>query len=78
MAPCGFCTKTMKDTLDYKFAGKGQLFRIYVIGVHGRTVVIYLESTYDDAPNRRHPPTESFPTFVPYAQRLLAGMTFPA
>jgi hypothetical protein len=76
--PCGFCTSTLKETLDYKFAGKGQLFRIIVIDVRGKTVVIYLESMYDDAPNRAHPPAQSFPTFVPYAERLLARMTFPA
>jgi hypothetical protein len=62
---------------DYKFAGKGQLFRIMVIGVRGKTVVIYVESSFSDSTTRKHPPTETFPTFLPYAQKLLSMLTFP-
>lgn len=75
---CGFCTKTMHgETLDNKFAGKGQLFRIMVIGVRGKTVVIYLESSFDISSNGSHTPTETFPTFLPYAQKLLSTLAFP-
>lgn len=75
---CGWCTKTMHgETLDNKFAGKGQLFRIMVIGVRGKTVVIYLESSYDVSSNGNHTPTETFPTFLPYAQKLLSTLAFP-
>lgn len=74
---CGFCTHTMHgETLDAKFAGKGQLFRIIVIGVRGKTVVIYLESLFANQP--RFPPTKTFPTFLPYAQQMLAAVRFPA
>jgi len=75
---CGFCTKTMNgETLDHKWARKGQLFRIMVLGVRGRTVVVYLESTYNDSTTRKYPPDKTFPTFLPYAQKLLANVTFP-
>jgi hypothetical protein len=75
---CGWCTKTMHgETLDNKFAGIGQLFRIMVIGVRGKTVVIYLESSFDLSSNGGHTPTETFPTFLPYAQKLLSTLTFP-
>jgi hypothetical protein len=68
---CGFCTRTMHgETLDAKYADEGQLYRIIVLGVHGKTLVIYLESTYADQP--RLPPTKTFPTFLPYARQLLA------
>jgi hypothetical protein len=75
---CGWCTKTMHgETLDNKFAGKGQLFRIMVIGVRGKTVVIYLESSFALSSNGSHTPTETFPTFLPYAQKLLSTLAFP-
>lgn len=70
---CGYCTRTMHGkTLDTKFAGKGQAYRIIVIGVGGKTVVIYLESIYAD--QKKYPPATMFPTFLPYAQKLLAGL----
>jgi hypothetical protein len=64
------------ETKDVKFAGKGQLFRIIVIDVRGKTVVIYVESGYADQP--RFPPAKTFPTFSPYAQQMLASLRFPA
>jgi hypothetical protein len=74
---CGFCNMTMHgETQDVKFAGQGQLFRIIVLGVRGTTVVIYLESAY--VGSRRHPPAETFPTFLPFAERMLAALRFPA
>jgi hypothetical protein len=75
---CGWCTHTMHgETLDNKFAGKGQLFRIMVIGARGKTVVIYIESSLDLSSNGSHTPTETFPTFLPYAKKLLSTLTFP-
>ena len=75
---CGFCEDTLNgETLDNKFAGKGQLFRIIVLGVRGKTVVIYLESSFGDSTTRKHPPTKTFPTFLPFAQRLLSTLAFP-
>jgi len=72
---CGYCTKTMhRETQDAKFAGKGQLFRIIVLDVRGKTVVVYLESTYAIQP--KYPPTRTFPTFLPYAQQLLSKVSF--
>ena len=59
-----------------KFAGTGQLFHIVVIRVRGETVVIYVESIYAD--QRRHPPAKIFPTFLPYADKMLATLRFPA
>ena len=74
---CGFCTRTMHgETLDAKFAGKGTLFRIIVLGVRGKTVVIYLESLFAVQP--KYPPVKLFPTFLPYAQKMLAAVRFPA
>jgi hypothetical protein len=32
------------ETQGVKYAGKDQLYRIIVLGVHGKTVVTYLES----------------------------------
>jgi hypothetical protein len=76
---CGWCTQTMHgETLDNKFAGKGQLFRIMVIGVRGKTVVIYIESSLSMSSTRNHPPAETFPTFLPFAQRLLSTLAFPS
>jgi hypothetical protein len=73
---CGFCTKTMHgETLDVKFAGKDQLFRIIVIAVRSKTVVIYLESNFADQP--KSPPSKTFPTFLPYAKHMLATLAFP-
>jgi hypothetical protein len=72
---CGYCTDTMRgETQDAKFAAKDQLFRIIVIGVKGKTVVIYVESTYHDQP--KFLPAQTFPTFVPYAQKMLAALSF--
>lgn len=74
---CGFCTSTMHgQTQDAKFAGTGQLFRIIVIDVRGKAVVVYLESTF--ANQSKFPPRTTFPTFLPHAQRMLANLAFPA
>jgi hypothetical protein len=73
---CGFCNHTMHgQTQDVKFAGTGQRFRIIVIDVRGKTVVIYLESVFADQPT--FPPAKIFPTFLPYAQQMLANLAFP-
>jgi hypothetical protein len=73
---CGYCTNTMKgETQDVKFAGTGQVFRIIAINVRGKTIVIYLESNFADQP--KFPPAKTFPTFLPYAQRMLAALVFP-
>jgi hypothetical protein len=74
---CGFCEVTMHhETLDHKFAGKGQLFRISVLSARGKTVVIYLESSRSDSTTRKNPPTKTFPTFLPYAKKLLSTLRF--
>ena len=75
---CGYCTQTMHgETLDAKYAAQGQLFRIIVFGVRGKTVVIYLEPLYN--PNKgRFTYANTFPTFLPYAQKMLAALRFPA
>ena len=74
---CGFCTKTMQgETQDAKWAGEGQLFRIDVIDVRGKTVVVYIESNFAD--QRRYPPQKVFPTFLPYAPTLLSNLSVPA
>jgi hypothetical protein len=63
------------QTQDAKFAGTGQLFRIIVIDVRGKAVVIYIESIF--AIQRKFPPTKIFPTFLPHAQQMLANLEFP-
>ena len=75
---CGFCTGWNHGvTKDLKVGGHGQLFRIFVLRVHGRTVVIYIESTYfPGRGSRKYPPAKTFPTFLPYAQKMLAHISF--
>ena len=73
---CGFCDAKIDphETLDVKAALKGQLFRIIVLGAHGKTVVIYVESSYPE--QKKFPPTKIFPTFLPYAEKMLAAVSF--
>ena len=72
---CGFCSKTMHgETQDTKFAGTGQLFHILALDVRGKTVGIYVESTYAVQP--KYPPTKTFPTVLPSARQLLAKVSF--
>lgn len=72
---CGFCEKTLHgETKDLKVGGRGQLFRFIVLRVRGRTVVIYIESIY--AVQKKHPPAQQFPTFLPYAQKMLSHISF--
>ena len=72
---CGFCTKTLHgETGDVKVGRPGELFRMIVLQPHGKTVVIYIESNYAD--QKKFPPTKIFPTFLPYAQKLLAKLSF--
>lgn len=71
---CGFCENTLhRETQDVKFAGVGQVFRIIVLNAHGTVVVIYIESIYAD--QKRFPPAKIFPTFLPYAQQMLASIS---
>ena len=73
---CGFCTRTMRgETQDHKWAALGQVFRIIVLNVRGKTVVIYVESGFANQPD--FPPKENFPTFLPYARQMLSTLTFP-
>lgn len=70
---CGACTKTLHgETKDVKLGEPGERFRIIVLRAHGRTVVIYLESIYAD----KKASAKIFPTFLPYAQKMLAGTSF--
>jgi len=75
---CGFCGDVRfhphRETLDVKAAGKGQLFRIIVLSVRSKTVIIYVESNYADQKN--FPPAKIFPTFLPYARKMLAAISF--
>ena len=45
---CGFCGDARfqphRETHDVKAAGRGQLFRIITLNVHGKTVIVYIES----------------------------------
>jgi hypothetical protein len=47
----------------------GDVFRVIVLGVHGRTVVIYIENGAD--------PQDNFQTFLDAATKLLATVRFP-
>ena len=74
---CGWCGEMKfypQKTLDVKTVLKAQLLRITALDVRGKTVVIYLESTYALQP--KYPPTQTYPTFLPYAQRMLAEVSF--
>jgi hypothetical protein len=55
---------------DHLFAREGQRLRIAVIGVRGKTVVIYIQPS-DERLDR------TFPAFVRSANRLLSTMKFP-
>jgi hypothetical protein len=74
----GFCGDAAKyptrETQDVKFGGKGQLFRIIVLDVRGKTVVVYIESGFADQP--RFPPAKTFATFLRYAREMLAALRF--
>jgi hypothetical protein len=73
---CGYCTKTLHgETKDVKVGKPGQRFRIIALDVRGKTVIVYLESIYAD--QKRFPPAKLFPTFLPYAQKMLANVSFP-
>lgn len=50
--------------------GQGEVFRIIVLNVHGKTVVVYLE-------NAELPP-DQFPSFLPRADKLLNAFKFLA
>ena len=72
---CGYCEVTLNhEGLDNRFLGKGQLLRIMAIDVHGKTVLVFLES---DFPQPGYPAEKTFPTFIPYAEQLLATLQFP-
>ena len=75
---CGFCGDAKfdpRETFDVKAAREGQLFRLIVLTVHHKVVVIYIESIYPD--QKKFPPTKLFPTFLPAAQKMLAATSFP-
>ena len=55
---------------DHMFVRKGQRLRIAVIGVRGKTVVIYIQPASERL-------DRTFPAFVRAANRLLSTMTFP-
>jgi hypothetical protein len=74
---CGFCGDSKidpRETLDVKAALKGQLFQVIVVSAHRKVIVIYIESIY--AIQKKHPPSKIFPTFLPYAQKMLAHISF--
>ncbi|HXH96049.1 MAG TPA: hypothetical protein VNH40_02470, partial [Gaiellaceae bacterium] len=73
---CGYCAKTLHgETKDVKVGKPGQRFRIIALNVRGKTVIVYLESIYAD--QKKFPPAKLFPTFLPYAQKMLANLSFP-
>ena len=73
---CGFCGDAKfepRETHDVKAALEGQLFRVIVLTAHRKVLVIYIESIY--AIQKKFPPAKLFPTFLPYAQKMLAGIS---
>jgi hypothetical protein len=73
---CGYCGDAQfqpRETMDVKTAVQGQRFRIIVLAARGKTVVVYLESNFPD--QKKFPPAKTFPTFLPYARKLLAGIS---
>jgi hypothetical protein len=50
---------------------KYQRFRLIVLDVRGRSVVIYVQSAEDVTKSA------SFPAFLPFADRMLASLRFP-
>ena len=56
---------------DHMFVRKGEKLRIIVVGVRGKTVVIYEQPAFDH-------PEKTFPAFTSAAKRLLATMVLGA
>lgn len=50
--------------------GQGEVFRIIVLAVRGKTVVVYVENA--------ELPADQFPAFLPRADKLLKTLRFPA
>jgi len=73
---CGFCGDAQfqpRETQDVKVARTGQEFRFIVISARGKTIVIYLESATDNTV-KGFPGSATFPSFVPYANKLLSTL----
>ena len=55
---------------DAHFLGQGEVFRVTVLNVRGKTVVVFVESG--------ELPAEQFPAFLTKADRILETVRFPA
>jgi hypothetical protein len=66
------------ETQDVKFAGEGQVFRVFVLNARGKVVVVYVESLFAGTTaqaRKKFPTSKLFPTFLPYAQKMLASIS---
>jgi hypothetical protein len=54
---------------DAHFLGQGEVFRVIVLNVRGKTVVVFVESG--------GLPAEQFPAFLTKADRILETVRFP-
>jgi hypothetical protein len=60
-----------KPSTDSMRLFRYQRFRVIVLDVRGRTVVVYVQSAEDVTKSA------SFPAFLPFAERILASLRFP-
>jgi hypothetical protein len=75
---CGFCGDARfdpREAQDVKVARTGQVFRFIALKARGKTVVIYLESATDNTV-KGFPGSATFPSFVPFANKLLSSLRF--
>ena len=70
--PVASARKRHGETEGLQIRWKGQRLRIIVLNVRGKTVVVYVESTYADQPRFR-----DIPNVSTFAQRLLTAVKFP-
>ena len=75
---CGFCGDAQfqpREAQDVKVARTGQELRVLVIRARGKTVVVYLESATDNTV-KGYPGSATFPSFIPFADKLLSTLQF--
>jgi hypothetical protein len=69
-------TRNPRPGGDHKYAGQGDLIRIVVVAVHGKTVVIYLDGACGGCVAPPHPKPQYLQEFMRFAAPMLATLRF--